>query len=154
MAKSCSIEGCGRVHYGVGLCRPHYKAEYDMANAGRIAAYEKKRRQDPKRREAERRRNRGRRSYINAWNRVKGFDRYVEAVRREEIFERDGYRCQICRRKTKGKWPDPRSATLDHIVPLSKGGEHVSENLQCACWRCNHHKAAGAANDQLRLRIL
>lgn len=28
------------------------------------------------------------------------------------------------------KWPDPFSASVDHIIPLAKGGPHTQENLQ------------------------
>jgi 5-methylcytosine-specific restriction endonuclease McrA len=69
------------------------------------------------------------------------------------VFERDGWRCQICQRKTKGKWPAPRSPTVDHIVPMARGGHHVLENLQCACLACNVSKGARSANDQLRLAV-
>lgn len=34
-------------------------------------------------------------------------------------------------------WPDPRSASIDHIVPLSKGGAHKQSNLQYAHFSCN-----------------
>jgi 5-methylcytosine-specific restriction endonuclease McrA len=30
--------------------------------------------------------------------------------------------------------------TLDHVVPLSRGGEHSVANLVPACFRCNHSK--------------
>jgi ribosomal protein S27E len=76
-----------------------------------------------------------------------------ERVVEKAIFERDGYRCQICKRKTKGKWPDPLSPTLDHIIPLSKGGPHLAHNCQCAHARCNGEKYDRAANDQLRLAL-
>ena len=79
-----------------------------------------------------------------------------QAFSREHIFERDGWRCQLCGVKVvrcvRGKI-NQRGATLDHIVPLSQGGGHTEDNVQCACWGCNVTKGAGAANDQLRLRV-
>lgn len=30
--------------------------------------------------------------------------------------------------------------TLDHIVPLARGGATSKDNLVAACWRCNHSK--------------
>lgn len=33
-----------------------------------------------------------------------------------------------------------RAATLDHVIPLSRGGEHHWENTVCACRICNHDK--------------
>jgi HNH endonuclease len=69
------------------------------------------------------------------------------------VFERDKYRCQICGRKTTGKAPNPRSPSLDHIIPMSCGGAHSMDNLQCACLTCNARKGARAANDQLRLAV-
>jgi len=56
-----------------------------------------------------------------------------------EIYERDGWRCGICGKKVRRdkKWPHPRSPSLDHIVPLAKGGKHVRTNVRCACLVCN-----------------
>ena len=34
----------------------------------------------------------------------------------------------------------PDFATIDHIVPLSKGGTDKIENMQAACARCNAEK--------------
>jgi len=31
---------------------------------------------------------------------------------------------------------------VDHIVPVSKGGLSVPENLQTLCWKCNRSKGA------------
>jgi len=77
----------------------------------------------------------------------------VMPVSRRAIFERDGWRCQICRRKIDPSlaFPHPRSASLDHIIPVSAGGTHEPKNVQLACLSCNCRKGAGAANDQLRL---
>lgn len=30
--------------------------------------------------------------------------------------------------------------TMDHILPISRGGEHVAENIVAACRQCNTHK--------------
>lgn len=76
-----------------------------------------------------------------------------EPVNKRKVFERDGYRCGICGRKTlKGaKVPHHRAPTIDHIIPLSEGGDHVYENVQCACFICNTRKGVHGANDQLLL---
>lgn len=77
----------------------------------------------------------------------------VEFIDPIDIFTRDGWRCQICGGKVwrRAKWPHPKSAVLDHIVPLSCDGPHVRSNVQCAHNHCNGSKGARAANDQLRL---
>ncbi len=33
-----------------------------------------------------------------------------------------------------------RMATLDHVLPLSRGGTHDPDNLVAACYRCNQWK--------------
>ena len=69
-----------------------------------------------------------------------------------EIFERDNWICGICGQKINRrlKWPHPRSKSLDHIVPLSRGGAHIPQNVQAAHLRCNISKHAGGGG-QLRL---
>lgn len=66
----------------------------------------------------------------------------IEIFDRFEIFERDGYRCQICGELAviDGNPFDPLSATVDHIVPLSRGGSHCRTNAQCAHLACNSAK--------------
>lgn len=66
----------------------------------------------------------------------------AELIDYREIYERDNWTCQIC-----GEPVDPSltvrhamSATLDHIIPLSRGGAHLKENLQVAHLRCNASK--------------
>lgn len=63
----------------------------------------------------------------------------VEKFSSMEIFNRDNWICQLCGEKVDKnlKWPDPKSASLDHIIPLSKGGHHSKSNSQLAHLLCN-----------------
>lgn len=67
----------------------------------------------------------------------------IEKVSRKAVFERDGWTCQICHDPVDrdAAWPDPKSPSLDHIHPLSKGGDHTYANTQLACLRCNIRKS-------------
>lgn len=51
--------------------------------------------------------------------------------------------CGICHTPidTSIKYPDHMSLSVDHIIPLSKGGTHVNGNLQVAHWICNVQKS-------------
>lgn len=76
----------------------------------------------------------------------------VESVDPIRVFDRDRWRCCLCGVKTpkarRGTYAD-NAPELDHIVPLSKGGEHSYRNTQCACRRCN-----GAKSDATRGQLL
>ena len=61
--------------------------------------------------------------------------------------------CGICGRAVNfdKKFPDPWSATLDHIIPISKGGDPASiENLQLAHLQCNRIKASKLVQPQIK----
>lgn len=63
----------------------------------------------------------------------------VEQFCPADVYERDGWTCGICGEPV-GRdlgWPDPLSVSLDHIVPLSLGGEHTWANVRCSHLRCN-----------------
>lgn len=66
-----------------------------------------------------------------------------ERFNKGEIYERDGWRCGICSKPVSKRlaYPHPMSATLDHVIPLSKGGGHTRSNVQCAHFMCNSLKA-------------
>jgi 5-methylcytosine-specific restriction endonuclease McrA len=53
------------------------------------------------------------------------------ALSRRAVFARDDHRCQYC-----GSVAD----SIDHVVPKSRGGLHVWENVAAACRRCNLDK--------------
>jgi len=69
----------------------------------------------------------------------------VESVDPLKVFERDGWKCHLCHRKTpsrlRGTYHDA-APELDHIIPLSRGGEHSYANTACACRKCNGKKGA------------
>lgn len=71
----------------------------------------------------------------------------------EEIFERDRWVCQLCGKRARrgAKAPHPMAPTIDHIIPLSRGGEHSKANVQCAHLQCNARKNVTACGSQLRL---
>lgn len=54
---------------------------------------------------------------------------------RFEVFKRDEFACQYCGRKT------PEAILeIDHIIPISKGGDDDLENLTTSCFECNRGK--------------
>lgn len=67
-----------------------------------------------------------------------------EPVSAFRVFERNGWICALCGDPVDraAVWPDKLSASLDHIIPLSLGGEHVLTNVQCSHWGCNRAKGA------------
>jgi 5-methylcytosine-specific restriction endonuclease McrA len=65
---------------------------------------------------------------------VRGRQRRASS-KRNRILARDRYCCQYC--GTKGTSFD---LTLDHILPLSRGGTTSPENLVVACFACNQRK--------------
>lgn len=77
----------------------------------------------------------------------------VESFAAEEIYERDGWRCGICRRKVDRslRHPDPMSPSLDHIVPLSLDGAHTRANARLAHLRCNVARGNRGGAEQLAL---
>ena len=68
----------------------------------------------------------------------------VESVNPFRVFERDGWRCYLCGTETSRMLRGtihPLAPELDHIIPLSKGGEHSYSNTACSCRRCNAAKS-------------
>ncbi|MBC8093244.1 MAG: HNH endonuclease [Pseudonocardia sp.] len=57
--------------------------------------------------------------------------RQSASLTRKAVMERDRHRCAYCTR---------RADTLDHVVPRSRGGDSVWENVVTSCATCNHKK--------------
>lgn len=106
-------------------------------------------------RKAARRRNRRRiRRLHGGDNHRKRCRRYgapYTPIKNQAIYDRDGWACQLCGVELLRKYLrtsagiDPRSPTLDHIIPLCLGPDspgHVESNVQAACWDCNTRRGA------------
>ena len=63
---------------------------------------------------------------------------------RIRLSEAQNHRCAYCGCKMDlagapiGAEPPPNMATVDHVVPRSKGGHKLWSNLVAACFRCNN----------------
>lgn len=59
-----------------------------------------------------------------------------------ELMARDGWECRLCGGAIPPEvaWPHPKFGTIDHRVPLARGGRHVWANVQAAHLRCNMSK--------------
>jgi 5-methylcytosine-specific restriction endonuclease McrA len=53
------------------------------------------------------------------------------ALNRRAVFARDDNRCQYC---------GAAAENIDHVIPRSRGGQHVWENVVAACRPCNSRK--------------
>jgi len=82
--------------------------------------------------------------------------RYEPRFSKINVFYRDNFECQYCgfkqlREKEKGKNPGI-FLTMDHVVPISKGGKTTFDNCVCACSRCNLQKG-DKSHEEINLRL-
>ena len=56
---------------------------------------------------------------------------------RRAVFERDNYTCQYC-----GCSGEEAELEIEHVIPVSKGGNNDIHNLATACRVCNRSKGA------------
>lgn len=65
-----------------------------------------------------------------------------EVIDPRAVFERDDWRCYLCSVAVSKDVPQYSAtfATLDHVIPLSKGGAHTYANIKTACFPCNTRK--------------
>lgn len=119
----CSIVACSRPSIARGLCSSHYALEWRRMNPEKAAA-------------------------INHRRRALKRDAFVENVDISVVLERSGWKCGICGEEIPkdAVFPDSLYRSLDHIVPLSKGGKHEYGNVQAAHYGCN-----AAKSDRLEL---
>ena len=80
--------------------------------------------------------------------RLKSFVRVPYRARatlsRRGVFVRDNHQCQYC---------GHGAQNIDHVIPRSRGGRHVWENVVAACIPCNTRKEAKTPKEAgMRLR--
>jgi 5-methylcytosine-specific restriction endonuclease McrA len=73
----------------------------------------------------------------------------AKAVRRFKSiwFNHYGYHCAYCTIDC------TECATIDHVIPLSKGGGNTLDNLVIACYSCNIRKANRMVEDFRKLTL-
>lgn len=71
---------------------------------------------------------------------------YIPGITLKRLVDRDGLTCALCGGTC--DWNDKRYGdcgplypSIDHVVPISKGGPHTWENVQVAHFKCNSDKS-------------
>jgi 5-methylcytosine-specific restriction endonuclease McrA len=70
--------------------------------------------------------------YYHARRMAMGGPSTLTAAEWEAIKTEQGYRCRYCDQLA--------PLTMDHVIPVSKGGTHTRENVVAACKPCNSRK--------------
>jgi hypothetical protein len=78
---------------------------------------------------------------VDAGNHGHG-SKWIRKAKRLRIYARDGYRCVWCLALVAppaglGSRRRPRLATLDHVLPRTRGGSNHHSNLVTCCAACN-----------------
>ena len=129
---------------------PEQRRKWRNANRPRIKAQEQAwNAANPEKRRATqlnwRARNTERLRLYTAERRARKRRAFVERVYVSVVARRDRGFCGIC-----GKVVVRAERSLDHIVPLSCGGEHSYRNIQLTHWKCNNkRKNTGAGQPRL-----
>lgn len=111
---SCAEPGCGKPSIAKGVCGSHYKLQWRKLNPDKAIAAD----------------HRYRSRKRDAW---------VEDVSRTVVLERDNWTCHLCGETIPQniKYPHRQYGTLDHVLPLAKGGTHEYANVKAAHFICN-----------------
>lgn len=72
----------------------------------------------------------------------KELDFYNVRENRLKVIERDEYKCRYCNKQL-----TRFNATLDHVQPVSKGGDNSYDNLVTACLHCNSQRSSRPVMD-------
>lgn len=90
-----------------------------------------------------RRENKDRHRAQHSTRRARKYDNGpVETISYLLVFERCNGVCMLCLVDVEQfvSFPDPMAGTIDHILPLSRGGTHTYDNVQLAHSICNSRK--------------
>lgn len=71
----------------------------------------------------------------DGWNSHKTVRKRITQKFKEELYSLDAFTCQYC-----GQEKPPSELQPDHVVPVSKGGQHSIDNLVTSCVSCNAKK--------------
>ena len=124
-SRQCSAAWCVRPVRARGMCSMHYHRWRRVTVGEPNPVWDERRRANYELRRARKKTNGPVEKFLNV-----------------EVFERDDWLCGLCGEPVDKDlaWPDPMSASLDHIIPLSRGGAHTLDNVQLAHLACNIRK--------------
>jgi 5-methylcytosine-specific restriction endonuclease McrA len=73
-----------------------------------------------------------------------------------DVFVRDGWVCGVCSEAIDPdlRYPHLMSASVDHVVPMSRGGGHVWDNVQAAHFMCNSLKSDHDDDDDATITMI
>lgn len=125
IGERCTVEGCDRVRRAKGMCNMHYKRVLRAEGREKNPTWDDRRRSN----------------YHNRRVRMQG-GRNGELVLLQDLVARCGVICAWCGEAIdlRVEWPDPLSKSIDHIVPISRGGSHELSNCQLMHLGCNSQK--------------
>lgn len=153
---SCTLTDCNRPHYGLGLCRSHWRKLPEVRARTRIQenAYHtstRERRREYNRRDYQKhsdaykaraahwQKENSKQFYANTGSRHRaqklGAIANFGLAQWEHLKALFGHRCAYCHQQLS-------SLEQDHVRPLSKGGSHTTDNIVPACRSCNARKSA------------
>jgi 5-methylcytosine-specific restriction endonuclease McrA len=68
-------------------------------------------------------------------------DKLVRKIHLRTILsERQNHRCAICGRATNLEKTSKARATVEHVLPVCRGGRDHPDDCVMACWRCNQKR--------------
>lgn len=156
--RRCAVDGCTNKYFCAGLCGTHYdnsrlNEERPCVVCGVMVEVRKTRKFRTVCGDLACKRENHLSHVARGVVKRRGVKGLGESFLPREIFDRDNWRCHICgcRVSKDVELCSPRFATLDHLVPLSLGGEHSRANVATACFSCNSRKGNRLGGDQLAL---
>ena len=83
-------------------------------------------------------------------------DKRIDNITLKKLYRRDRGKCYLCdgvcnwndwRVSDKGnKYPGDTYPTIEHVIPISRGGFDSWDNVRLACWKCNLEKSDSVLN--------
>lgn len=81
---------------------------------------------------------------------------YDISITLEKLYKRDKGVCYICGKHLvlNDDYNRPDAPTIEHVIPIAKGGTHTWDNVKLACRNCNNHKGTKTYQEYLKSEAL
>lgn len=160
--KVCTVEECGRSVDARGWCTIHYarwrnhgdhlwtkpippeKACTQCGIVKPLSGYSFDNRRDDGRQSNCRKCTHLRQAHYRMERRAKEWGADAERIDALVLAERDAWICGICHKAIDPTltYPNRGYRSIDHVTPLSMGGDHTYKNTRIAHWYCNVKRGA------------